>query len=221
MKSKYSLPAKYKAAFVLLLMITMLLGGILLERHFFQKINSASTALFEDRLMPSTFVFHLTDFIHQRHRVVEKIILIPSSKANAPTIDEIDTYRQQMDSIMVAFQSTFLVEDEITSLERLKKALKKYGDVEQQLIATPPTTKSVEDLELHLDAIRTELFMLSNIQTTVGQELLTDSGQVVASAYALNKFQISILIICCLIAQIFILRSKIVRSPIAQNPNLN
>jgi hypothetical protein len=212
---------KYKAAFVLLLMITMLLGGILIERQFFQKINTASTALFEDRLMPSTFVFHLTDFIHQRHRVVEKTILIQSLTPTSPTLDEINSYRHKMDSIMVAFQSTFLVKDEVTSLERLKVALKKYGDVEQQLLATPPTTKSVEDLELHLDAIRTELFMLSNIQTTVGQELLTDSGHVVASAYALNKFQISILIICCLIAQVFILRSKIVRSPIAQNPNLN
>jgi hypothetical protein len=221
MKSKLSLPAKYKAALVLLLMIMMLLGGILLERHFFREIDSASTALFEDRLMPSTFVYHLTDFIHQRHRVVEKTILIPSSQPSSSTIAEINAYRQQMDSIMVAFQSTFLVQDEVTSLERLKIALKKYGDVEQQLLATPATTKSVQDLELHLDAIRTELFMLSNIQTTVGQELLTDSGHVVASAYALNKFQISILIVCCLIAQVFILRSKIVRSPIPQQPNLN
>lgn len=221
MKSKYSLPAKYKAAFVLLLMITMLLGGILLERHFFQRIDSASNALFEDRLLPSTFVFHLTDFIHQRHRVVEKTILIPSLAPTAPAVDEINTYRQKMDSIMVAFQHTFLVKEEASSLERLKISLKKYGDVEQQLLATPPTTKSVADLELHLDAIRTELFMLSNIQTSVGQEILTDSGHVVASAYALNKFQISILIICCLIAQVFILRSKIVRSPIAQQPDLN
>ncbi|WP_367391405.1 MCP four helix bundle domain-containing protein [Lewinella sp. LCG006] len=221
MKSKFFLPAKYKAAIVLLLMITMLLGGILLERHFFQKINSASTALFEDRLMPSTFVYHLTDFIHQRHRVVEKTILIPSSKPTAPTIDEISTYRQQMDSIMVAFQSTFLVKEEMMSLERLKTALKTYENVEQQLLSTPATDKNIKDLEFHLDAIRTELFMLSNIQTTVGKELLTDSDHVVATAYALNKFQISILIICCLIAQVFILRSKIVRSPIPQQPNLN
>lgn len=221
MKSSFPIPAKYKAALVLLLMIMMLLGGILLERHFFQKVNSASTALFEDRLMPSTFVYHLTDFIHQRHRVVEKTIITQSLKPVSSPIDQINTYRHKMDSIMVAFQSTFLVQDEITSLERLKTELKIYGEVEQQLLATPATTKSIEDLELHLDAIRTELFMLSNIQTTVGQELLTDSSHVVASAYALNKFQISILIVCCLIAQVFILSAKIVRSPISQNPNLN
>lgn len=220
MKS-FPIHTKYKAAFVLLLMITMLFGGILLERHFFQRINTASTALFEDRLMPSTFVFHLTDFIHQRHRVVEKAILTQSLEQRSPSIEQINTYRQQMDSIVVAFQSTFLVQDEQTSLERLTRALKFYETAEQQLLATPTTDKNIANLELHLDAIRTELLNLSNIQMTVGKELLTDSGHVVASAYALNKFQISILIICCLIAQVFILSSKIVRSPIAQKPNLN
>jgi hypothetical protein len=220
MKS-FPIPAKLKAALVLLLMITMLLGGILIERTFFRKINSASTALFEDRLMPSTFVFHLTDLIHQRHRVVETILLTPSLKQASPTADPINTYRHKMDSIVVAFQGTFLVEDEITSLDRLKTELQLYRDVEQQLLTTPATDKNMADLELHLDAIRSELFQLSNIQTTVGKQLMTDTGHVVASAYALNKFQISILIICCLIAQIFILRSKIVRSPIVQHPNLN
>ena len=58
--------------------------------------------------------------------MVEKTILIPSLTPTAPAIDEINAYRQKMDSIMVAFQHTFLVKEEASSLERFKISLKKY-----------------------------------------------------------------------------------------------
>lgn len=220
-KSAYAIKPKLKVALVLLLMITFLLGGILIERHYFQRVDRTSTALYEDRLMPSTFVYQLTDRIHQRYREAENIVISGQTTPSSTQQSTLKAYQQQMDSIIVAFELTFLVKDESASLERLKAAMLKYQQVENQFLHYSTSPKTIQQLDRHLDDIRAELLQLSSIQTTVGKELLTSTESTVAQAYALGQLEISILIICCLVAQVLVLSSKSVRSPIAQKPHLN
>jgi hypothetical protein len=219
--SLFALQSKYKIALVLFVMIVTLLCGILLERHFFQRVDSTSTALYEDRLLPSAFVYHLTDFIHQRHRTAETIHLVQRAVPTEQQLAELAQYRHQTDSILVAFQHTFLVQDESASLDRLGHELAAYATVERQLLSAPASAESFARLESHLDAIRAELLQLSAIQTTVGKELVADTESVVARAHFLSNFEVGIVIVCCLIAQVLVLSSKVVRSPIVQRPNLN
>jgi hypothetical protein len=126
-----------------------------------------------------------------------------------------------MDAIVAAFQHTFLVQDESALLGRLTEQLATYAAVERQLLRTPASAESFVRLESHLNAIRAELLELSAIQTTVGKALVADTESVVARAYFLSNFEVVIVILCCLIAQVLVLSSKVVRSPIAQRPNLN
>lgn len=221
MHSLFSLQSKYKIALVLFVMIVTLLCGILLERHFFQRVDSTSTALYEDRLLPSVFVYQLTDFIHQRHRAAETIHLIQRAEPTDRQRSELAQYRHQMDSILTAFQHTYLVQDESTSLDRLDRQMAAYAEVERQLLADPASAEYFARLEGHLDAIRTELLQLSSIQTIVGKELVADTESVVARAHFLSNFEVIVVIVCCLIAQVLVLSSKVVRSPIVQRPNLN
>ncbi|HKK74504.1 MAG TPA: MCP four helix bundle domain-containing protein [Saprospiraceae bacterium] len=220
-KSAFAIKPKQKVALVLLLMITFLLGGILIERYYFQQVDRTSTALYEDRLMPSTFVYQLTDRIHQRYRQAENIVLSGQTQPTKTQQSILEAYQQQMDSIIMAFELTYLVKDESASLERLKTAMAKYQQVESQFLYHSASSKTIQQLDRHLDDIRAELLQLSSIQTTVGKELLTSTESTVAQAYALSKLEISILIICCLAAQVLVLSSKSVRSPIAQKPHLN
>jgi hypothetical protein len=197
-------------------------GGVLLERHYFKQVDSASTALYEDRLMPATFVYQLSDYIHQRHRTAEKIHLIQRAAPTGRQAAALAKYRRQMDSIVLAFEKTYLVQDESASLARLNRGLTAYDATERRLLAAPASAEYFNRLEGHLDAIRSELLQLSSIQTSVGRDLLTDSERAVASANAIGKFEIGILIACCLVVQILVLSTKVVRSPIVQqNPNLN
>lgn len=220
-KSALSIQPKQKVAFVLLLMIITLLSGILIERHYFQQVDTTSTALYEDRLMPSTFVYQLTDRIHQRYREAENIVLVGQTIPEPDQKQSLRKYQQQMDSIVVAFEQTYLVKDESASLLRLKAAMANYTEVEKEFLFQRASLSNIQLLDQHLDAIRGELLQLSRIQTTVGKELLTNTESMVAQAYALNNLEISILVICCLIAQVLILSSKSIHSPIAQKPHLN
>ncbi|TNE56473.1 MAG: hypothetical protein EP344_12370 [Bacteroidetes bacterium] len=221
MKNVLSVQPGYKIALVLLVMIAMLLSGILLERHFFRQVDTASTALYEDRLMPATFVYQLADYIHQRHRLAEAVYLKQQPVPTALQADQMEAYRLKMDSVVVAFRHTYLVQDESASLKRLVAGLGAYAKAERQMLADPVRPENLDRLEQHLDAIRAELLQLSSIQTTVGKELLIDTENVVANAYALNQLQIVLLIVCCFVAQLLILSIKAVRSPIRQQPNLN
>jgi hypothetical protein len=202
-------------------MIGTLLSGILLERYFFQRVDSTSTALYEDRLLPAVFVYELTDHIHQRYRLAEKVHLTQQSIPTTDQIEQLTYYRQQMDALVVAFQHTYLIQDESTSLQHLTAELDRYGTVEKQLLYPPADPHRFDRLEQQLDAIRAELLHLSNIQTTVGKELLSDTESIIANAYALGQLQITVLIFCCLIALILVLSSKVVRSPIVQQGSLN
>lgn len=218
MNAFFSLQHKYKIALLLLVMIVTLLSGILIERNFFQRVDTTSTALYEDRLLPAVFVYKLTDYIHQRYRLAEKIHLTQPAAPTPEQVARLARYREEMDTLLVAFQHTYLVQDESASLQRLVAELDSYAAAEQRLLATPA---HFDRLEQQLDAIRGELFQLSRIQTTEGKELLSDTEHVVARAYILGNFQIAILIVCCLIAQVLVLSSKVVRSPIAQQASLN
>ena len=218
MNAFFSLQHKYKIALLLLVMIVTLLSGILIERNFFQRVDTSSTALYEDRLLPAVFVYKLTDHIHQRYRLAEKIHLTQPAPPTPEQVALLARYREGMDTLLEAFQHTYLVQDESASLQRLVTELDTYAAAEQQLLATPA---NFDRLEQQLDAIRGELFQLSQIQTAEGKELMSDTEHVVARAYALGNFQIAILIICCLIAQVLVLSSKVVRSPIAQQASSN
>lgn len=220
-KSAFSIQPKQKTALVLLLMITLLLCGILIERHFLRQVGTTSTALYEDRLMPSTFVYQLTDRIHQRYRKAENILLSGQIRPTAGQQRELQQYQQQMDSIVVAFEQTYLVKDESASLERLKTAMDNYNRLESQFLHQPITQVNLQHLDQHLDDIREELWQLSSIQTLVGRELLINTESTVARAYALNNLEVSILLICCLVAQVLTLNSKSIHSPIVQKPHLN
>lgn len=221
LKSAFAIQPKLRMALILLLMITLLLSGILIERHYLQKVDHTSTTLYEDRLMPATFVYQLTDRIHQRYREAENMILRSQSTPTTQQALAIQQYQQQMDDIMVAFEQTYLVTDESASLKRLQSAMTDYDVVEKQFLQQPNNSDNIQLLDQHLDAIRNELLQLSSIQTVVGKELLSRSESTVAQAYALNNLEIGLLVLGCLIAQLLILGSKSVRSPIAQQAHLN
>lgn len=221
LKSAFAIQPKLRMALVLLLMITLLLSGILIERHYLQKVDHTSTTLYEDRLMPATFVYQLTDRIHQRYREAENMILRAQSTPTTRQAIALQQYQQQMEAIMVAFEQTYLVTDESASLKRLQSAMAEYSKAESQFLQNPTAPNNIQLLDRHLDAIRDELLQLSSIQTVVGKELLSRSESTVAQAYALNNLEISLLVLGCLVAQLLILSSKSLRSPIAQKAHLN
>lgn len=219
MKALFSIRPKYKIALSLLTLIVILLCGVLVERSFFSRVKEASNSIYNDRLMPSTAVYHIADHITQRRFTIEAYVL-QYPKAMEETRLELALHRQQTDSIVAAFEETYLVQKESESLEIMKKYLEDYKNIEQQLLVTGNPL----DLKANLRAynnIREELKQLSQIQTNVGQDLLDETESIASNAVMLSQLQIVALILTCLIAHAFILASRAISSPLKQRHNLN
>lgn len=219
MKAIFSIRPKYKVALSLLMLIIVLLCGVLLERNLISRVNEASTSIYNDRLVPSTAVYHLSDHITQRFFIAEEYVQ-NYPHASPETGHQLSAHVQQSDSIISAFEKTYLVKKESKSLEALKKFLDDYRDVEKEVLTTGAPEKLAATAHLYSD-IRGELMKLSQIQTRVGQELLDETHSLTSNANTLSQLQVVALIITCLVIQAFILASKAINSPLKQKHHLN
>ncbi len=219
MKSLYPIRSKTKVAITLLSMIILLLCGVLVERHFFSQVNKGSASIYNDRLIPSTAIYHLSDHIAQR-----RLILLSVTQAGAADIGKIrqqlSYHQQQEDSIITAFEQTYLVEDESISLEHLKANLGVYNQMESNMLHTTSEGDGPE-LASQYQKLRDELMKLSNIQTRVGQKIHNENERLTSNADVVSQLLVVVLIITCLIAQAFVLASKSIIPKVRQKHNWN
>lgn len=219
MKNLLAIQGKYKVALALLTMIVLLLCGVLLERNFLGELNKASASIYNDRLIPSTAVYHISDHITQRRFLVQECLEDPH-RLSKNEREELTLHRLKEDSIVKAFEQTFLVADESERLNRLKIHLRDFYLVEESLLDST-SQYTLADLNSVFFNIRHELRELSKIQTRVGQKLLDKSESLSSKAGMVSQFQVVILVIICLVAQGFILASKAIIPAFKQKHNLN
>lgn len=219
MKVLLAIRPKYKVAWSLLMLIIILLCGVLAERSFFSRVNEASTSIYNDRLVPSTAVYHLSDHITQRRFLAEAYVQ-KTSVTSADVQQQLSFHQQQMDSIITAFEETYLVKNESKSLKMLKAHLQHYSELEKDLLVAGGMQK-FKAVHTTYDKIREELMELSEIQTRVGQKLLDETHSITSNAGVVSQLQVAVLIIICFVLQAFILATKAISPPIQQRHNLN
>lgn len=223
MKTLISIKPKYKLALVLLVMASLILAGLLMERKYFKNVNTSSASIYNDRLIPAIAIFHLSDHLTQRRLLVEEQI------GKGPLPEHLQTYLSDhslaMDSILRAFEETYLVKAEFNSLELLKQYLDEYNQTEQLLLQNHRESIGSEkihnQLQKDFENIRSELIELSAIQNLVGKELMADTKHTVAQAHNISDFQIAVLLITCIIAQMLIIASKAITPSVRQKYELN
>ncbi|WP_417592823.1 MCP four helix bundle domain-containing protein [Owenweeksia hongkongensis] len=222
MKSFFAVQSKFKIAFVLLVMVTIILGAALLERKFFTDVHISSASIYNDRLIPATALFHIGDNCYQKKLIIEDLF-DTSSPLSDDSKKEIQHYSDANDSIILAFENTYLTEKEDKTLQRLKANIIEYNSLEQNILSSWPIHQSqnLYKLENSFEKIRAELRNLSIIQTQVGSNLLKESKNKVNRAHLITNFQIGAALFICIICQILILTSKSIQSPIKQRHNLN
>lgn len=213
MNNLYSIRPKSKVAITLLSMVVLMLCGVLAERYIFSRIKEASTSIVKDRLIPSTAIYHLSDHFTQR-----KLALADTTYKARSLEQQLQWHRTKEDSIIEAFEKTYLVEDEALSLGELKAHLSQYNQLEQQFLNDASTA---EQLNGEYNLMREELLELSNIQTRVGQKLQTENERLTSNADVISQILIIVIIVCCLVAQGFVLASKSIIPSIKQKHNLN
>ncbi|MDZ7848600.1 MAG: MCP four helix bundle domain-containing protein [Owenweeksia sp.] len=215
MKALFALRSKHKLALGILMMVVLLLCGVLAERSFLSRVNETSSSIYNDRLLPATFVYQLSDHLSQR-----RFLMAGKQPAKANLAAELHTHRQAMDSLVQAFEKTYLVNDESLSLRHLKSHLQNYNRMERKLLAAA-NSPNQQPLYEQYGKIREELQELSAIQASVGQQLFQKTENLTSDAGVVSQLQVAMLILACLLAQVFIMASKAISSPVKQRHQWN
>lgn len=221
MKWTFVINQKLKVALLLgVVMCLVVLFNLILQKNI-SDINRSINSIYNDRLIPATDIFHLSENLHNRQLAVENL-LFRTGTDSREVKRSIGQYNQKMQSLISKYEKTFLVDEELIFLEKFKKNIAAYSTLENQILTLSATNK-VEALSLYENegriALKNTLSQLSDlttIQSTVGTKLINDTKGIVATSNFLSDLQLVLAIVIGLMITVLVVSSKIINQPQAK-----
>jgi hypothetical protein len=181
-------------ALLALLLVCLLLGNFLNQSNM-TNVEKAATTIYEDRLLPSTYLFDIREFLFK-----ERTSTFPIN------------YQKEIKNIIEKYEKTVLTQQEAKVLEALETNLAAYYN------SANGTEKKNESFE----KIREDLNQLMDIQTNEAKHIKTDLVATLKASTWLAYLEASLLIIIGGIALSLIGFSRnIFTQTFPQNPSLN
>ncbi|HEY9177906.1 MAG TPA: MCP four helix bundle domain-containing protein [Flavipsychrobacter sp.] len=199
MKWAYIIKYKLKAAVVLLVIMATILLGNLYERKNFNTLDKSISSIYQDRLMPATYIYELSNHLYEKRLLQEH-----RAEYNTAILQQhIMKHDAAINTLLDNYEKTYLTADERKHWAELKQSLHQYNRQYDRVfthakndIAGVPATQLnnyFREMMAHLDA-------LSKIQAGVGHNIEKDSHAIVTGsvlpAYLENSLLIILGIIC-------------------------
>lgn len=198
--------------------IAMLLAGIMLsiisidviERKNIQDMNNSVSSIYDDRLVPATDIFYITEKLYKKHILMESFFNEPSGNIKKLK-GELTNYDQEVSHLISKYEKTFLVDQESKSLKEVKSKIADYKVFEAKVIETALTDTKVAGRKLFtkegkatLEKATKPLSDLTAIQMAVGSELIKNSKGTLAISELLSTLQMALAILIGIIVMILI-----------------
>lgn len=221
----HSVRQKLKLALLLAVLTLALLLSNIFERRNASHIDHCFESMYADRLLPSAYIFYLTNHFYQRRLLLEGHLARTNAESSQVCGVQLGVHARAMDSLIADFEKTYLVGNEEKILIDFKRELASYNQFERNLLnggagfAHPDATG---DRLVHLfDLTLKELTALCHIQLSVGKHLLDDSHSKAASSRLLTTLEIALLVAVALLVQVLVLTSRKIVVEKPSLPNLN
>jgi hypothetical protein len=217
MKWSFVVQQKLKAAVVLAGMMCMIVAATLISRMNMQGIDKSFSSIYQDRLIPATNIIYLTENLYGKRLSLEKFLLSDELGSSQEIVAGLDIHDRHIDSLIKAFEKTYLVDQEATSLGAFKNRVQEYALLEEMIINLYTSGHVAAGKELFEGAgARTfqstinNLNELTAIQSNVGQELMKETKSDMASFGLISFLQIALAIVIGLVVVALIQTSNIV-----------
>jgi hypothetical protein len=200
MKWPSGVRSRVKAA---LLSIVIVLAAILTnrwERSNLRSWDDSFSAIYDDRLVPETYIFQLTDQLYRKRLLWSEAAQPDRAHAVRAALSKHDAV---IDGLVKGFEATQLVDAESRALKELKARVAACRALEARWLATPS-----EELHAALvgefDEALSHLSLLSRIQEQVGRELKTGSKSLLSSSTFLYQLEMALLVVMGLLIQFLV-----------------
>lgn len=226
MKWTFAIQQKLKAATVLCGIMLMIVLFTFIERKNVADMNRSVTSIYNDRLIPATDIFYLSEHLYGKRFLTEQFL-----QSDNPGVtelrNELNKHNKSIKSLISRFEKTYLVNKEQEYLNNLRSKVQDYNQIEIKILNLSIAGSKDVALALYesegkktLEATIKQLALLTRIQTTVGGELIKDSNGKVATASMISSLQIVLSIVTGLIILSLIFASRITSGK-EQNFHLN
>lgn len=172
--------------------VALVISNYLVQRQY-DRLDKQVSSIYQDRLIPSHYLFQLQSILLQKKLMLEHGEVKPDAALQA-----IHNYDLQMDSIIVDYEKTYLTEEESREWEQLRGLLARYNELESTIVRMEKDEVS-PDLYLRFEeAFRSAQGMLASLnqlQTREGNRLKSDSQAILNSALLQSYIQISLVIV--------------------------
>lgn len=203
MKFAYSLKQKTKIAILLFLIMACTILIRLLEDRSIKNMEKAFTSLYNDRLVPATDLFYISEKLYAKRFLLETFVYSDQNKLSAQQLNaKLKTYDKHIDTLLAKYEQTFLVKNEKNHLTELKAKLLENKIIEKNMLLNANSLDKTALRRLYdsnaeksfLD-ISNSLSQLTKVQTVVGEQLKEESQKIVRGTNLYSTLQLLIAIV--------------------------
>lgn len=217
MKWTYIIQQKTKVALLLTCIMLLVIVSNLLGRKNIVDINTSFTSIYNDRLIPATDIFYLTQNLYSKKLLMEQFLFSDKENNIAKLQSHLNKHNNSIDSLIQKFEKTYLVDQESRSLAEFKKSVVGYGTIEKSILGLYLNQLKEDAQNLYtnqgkptLQNAINHLYDLIEIQSSVGKELINDSEDIMYNTNLLSMLQITLAILIGGIIHALVLSSKVV-----------
>lgn len=203
MKELYSLqPLKRRRLILALgLFFSLILVTELMENRNLKKIDSDFSSLYEDRLVPASQMYELSELLHEKQLIFE-LLNEQNFRLSEENLQKIKTENREINAILSKYETTYLVKEEEQYLASLKENLHKYQEVEAEILYHLKN-ENYGNAQLLINSEARESFgmvsenlhRLAQLQPEIGKELLSHYQASFGNSSTLYYFQIALTIL--------------------------
>jgi hypothetical protein len=220
MKWSFVIRQKLKAALLLSGIMAFIILGSLISRNSMEGIDKSFSSIYQDRLIPATTIIYLTENLYGKRLSLEKFLLSDDLRTSHEISSGLSLHDSHIDSLISAFEKTYLVDQEAKSLAAFKNRVEEYVLLEKMILNLHASGHVDAGKKLFegagastFQSTINNLNELTSIQSNIGQELVKESKSDMASFGLISLLQIALAIIIGLIVLVLIQNSKIINKP--------
>lgn len=201
MNIAFSLKNKLKIALLLFLIATCSILISILEEKNIAKIDDAFISMYNDRLVPATDLFLVSEYLIQKDMLWHEFTTSAGSETSK---NEILTllldYNKKVDSVIKRYESTKLVPNEVYHLAAFKQALADRAKQVDKLLELYRINENAaenaykDQTGAPINQTWPSLSKLIKIQSEVGDELLNDFKVAIRGTKLYSTIQIALAI---------------------------
>ncbi|MEE1884809.1 MCP four helix bundle domain-containing protein [Pedobacter flavus] len=202
MKFSFYIQQKLKIAVLLFLVMGCTILIRTLEDKSVNDMNTSFKSLYNDRLIPSVLLHDINLLLTEKNWTLEKYIQGSAEIQPDYISSVIAVNNKKIDSLLLIYDKTYIVETEASQLKNLKTAIKEYKIQENQVITyILNNQRGLANNLYEINAKKTYLKISQNInyllttQINVGSELINDVDDIVSGTKLYSAIQIGLAII--------------------------